>query len=248
MAEFKDHFSARASDYAQYRPGYPPELIGYLASLAPGKDLALDCGCGTGQLSVLLAEAFGQVVATDASIQQIANAEPHAAVEYRVAPAETSGLDDGSADLVTVAQAAHWFDLDAFYAEVRRVLKPKGVIALVTYGVIKANGEVGRVLDDFYYDVLGAFWPPERRHVESGYREFVFPFAEIAPPAFAMTANWSLAEVLGYVDTWSAVRNIEKVLGRAPYEQFASALTEAWGDPAQRRDIRWPLSLRIGRT
>ncbi len=248
MAEpFKDHFSTRSGDYAQYRPSYPPALIDYLSSLASDRELALDCGCGTGQLSVLLAEAFGRVVATDASAQQIASATPHPGVEYRAAPAEVSGLENASADLVTVAQAAHWFDLDAFYAEVRRVLKPGGILALITYGVIKADGDVGKVLDGFYYDVLGAYWPPERRHVESGYRELPFPCAEVTPPAFAMTASWSLAEVLGYVDTWSAVRQAEKALGRAPYDRFSAALTEAWGDPAGRRDIRWPLSLRVGR-
>jgi SAM-dependent methyltransferase len=248
MAEpFKDHFSTRSGDYAHYRPTYPPALVVYLGSIAPGRDLALDCGCGTGQLSVLLTEAFARVVATDASAPQIASTEAHAHVEYRVAPADHSGLADGSADLITVAQAAHWFDLDAFYAEVRRVLKPRGILALITYGVIKADGAAGKLLDHFYYDVIGPYWPPERRHVESGYRELAFPFAEVTPPELAMTAEWSLPEVLGYVDTWSAVRNAEKALGREPYERFSADLTVAWGDPARRQTIRWPLSLRIGR-
>lgn len=244
---FKDHFSTRSGDYAQYRPGYPLALIDYLAGLAPGRDLALDCGCGTGQLSVLLAEAFSRVMATDASPQQIENATPHERIDYRVAPAAQSGLPEASADLITVAQAAHWFDLDAFYAEVGRVLKPQGVIALITYGVIKTDGEVGRILDDFYYHVIGPYWPPERRHVEAGYQTLAFPFAEITPPDLAMTAEWSLSEVLGYVDTWSAVRGAEAALGRAPYEQFCAALTTAWGDPTQRQTIGWPLSLRVGR-
>ncbi len=244
---FKDHFSTRSGDYAEYRPTYPPALADYLASVAPGRGLALDCGCGTGQLSVLLAEVFARVVATDASAQQIENATPHQGIEYRVALAEQSGLADASADLVTVAQAAHWFDLDVFYAEVRRVLKPQGVIALITYGVIKTDGEAGRLIDTFYYDVIGPYWPPERRHVESGYRELAFPFVEIVSPDLAMAADWSLAETLGYVDTWSAVRNAEKALGREPYERFSAALSEAWGDPARRQTIRWPLNLRIGR-
>jgi SAM-dependent methyltransferase len=244
---FKDHFSARAADYARYRPSYPPALAAWLAGLAPARELALDCGCGAGQLSVLLADVFARVVATDASAEQIRAAKPHARVEYRVARAEEPVLPAASADLLTVAQSAHWFDLDAFYAQARRVLKPSGVVALVTYGVIVAEGAVGRVLDAFYHDVLGGFWPPERRHVETGYRALPFPFEEIAAPDFAMRARWSRDELLGYVDTWSAVRALEAAQGRGACERFAEALCAAWGDPGARREIRWPLSLRVGR-
>jgi len=245
---FKDHFSTRSADYALYRPTYPAELAERLAALAPGRELALDCGCGAGQLSVLLADVFAQVVATDASAQQLANASPHPRVAYRHAPAEASGLADASVDLLTVAQAAHWFELDAFYAEARRVLRTDGVIALITYGIIEADGEVGAALSRFYFDVIGPFWPPERRHVETGYRSLPFPFAELEPPQLAMRANWTLEQLLGYVDTWSAVRVAEATLGRAPYESFAEALRALWGAPDQPREIRWPLSMRIGRT
>lgn len=244
---FKDHFSARSADYALYRPTYPPALADYLAALAPRRHLALDCGCGAGQLSALLATRFDRVVATDASPQQISNAKPCKGVEYRVARSDESGLPEASVDLITAAQAAHWFDLDTFYEEARRVLGPDGAIALITYGVTDADGDVGRILTRFYVDVIGPFWPPERRHVETGYRSLPFPFAESAAPPIAMTADWSLKELLGYVDTWSAVRNAEASLGREPYERFAAALGEAWGDPDQRREIRWPLSMRIGR-
>ena len=243
---FRDHFSSRSADYALYRPTYPPALVRHLVDLAPQRHLALDCGCGAGQLSTLLADAFERVVAIDASPQQIGNARRREGVEYRVARCEATGLAEGSVDLVTVAQAAHWFDLDAFYGEVRRVLKPRGVIALVTYGVIEADGEVGRVLKHFYFDVIGRFWPAERRHVETGYRSLPFPFDEEAAPAMAMAVDWSLGELLGYVDTWSAVRNAESSLGREPYESFATALGAVWGDPDLRREIRWPLSMRIG--
>jgi len=243
---FRDHFSARSSDYALYRPTYPSALVDYLAGLTAQRHLALDCGCGAGQLSKLLADHFTRVVAIDASPQQISNAKPCDGVEYRVARCEATGLPVASVDLVTVAQAAHWFDIDAFYEEARRVLKPDGAIALISYGVIEADGEAGRILKNFYFDVIGRFWPPERRHVETGYRSLPFPFTEVAAPHIAMTANWSLKELLGYVDTWSAVRNAEVTLGREPYERFAAALGAAWGDPDRRREIRWPLSMRIG--
>jgi SAM-dependent methyltransferase len=246
-APFKDHFSTRSADYATYRPTYPRRLLAFLKSLTTRHDLALDCGCGAGQLSILLTDGFQRVIATDASPQQIEHAKPHPRVEYRVAPAESSGLPEHSVDLVTVAQAAHWFDLDAFYKEVQRILRPDGAIALITYGVIEADGEVGRILGQFYHEVLGPFWPPERRHVETGYRDLPFSFQELAPPAIAMTAEWTLSETLGYIDTWSAVRQAEAQLGRQPFEQFSTDLTAAWGDPETRREIRWPLSLRAGR-
>jgi SAM-dependent methyltransferase len=246
VAGFKDHFSSHSAEYALYRPTYPATLVRYLASLAPQRQLALDCGCGAGQLSVLLAEEFGKVVATDASPQQIANAKPHERVEYRAAGADDSGLPSASVDLLTVAQAAHWFDLERFYEEARRVLRPGGAIALITYGVIEADSEVGRVLAHFYFNVIGSYWPPERRHVETGYRSLPFPFEETVAPRFDMTASWSMPEVLGYVDTWSAVRNAEAALGRELIERFSTELSAAWGDPAERREIRWPLSMRIG--
>lgn len=243
---FKDHFSTHAADYAAHRPTYPAELVDYLAAHTPAHELALDCGCGTGQLSALLARRFAQVVATDASAQQIANAEQRERVDYRVAPAERSGLAGESVDLITVAQAAHWFDLDAFYAEVRRVARPNAVLALITYGVVHLRESAAdAILQNFYSEIVGPYWPPERRHVEDGYRSLPFPFREIAAPPLAIEVSWTLDALLGYVDTWSAVRGAEKALGRAPVESFRQDMTRAWGDPARRESIRWPLALRV---
>jgi len=208
MSAFKDHFSTRSAEYAAYRPTYPRALVDFLADAAPDTELALDCGCGTGQLSVLLCGRFARVVATDASEKQIENAEPHARVAYRVAPAEASGLGDASADLVVAAQAAHWFDLPAFYAEARRVARPRGLVALVTYGIIEMDEPVDAVVKHFYWNVIGPYWPPERRHVEEGYRSFDFPFVEFAAPPLAIEAAWTLDAFSGYVDTWSAVKAV----------------------------------------
>ena len=244
---FKDHFSARSADYAAHRPTYPRALVDYLASLCDRADVALDVGCGTGQLSVLLAERFPWVIATDASAQQIAQAEPRDNVEYLVATAASSGLPDGSVDLVTVAQAAHWFDLPAFYAEARRVGRPGAVLALITYGVLRADRDVDPVVQHFYNDVVGPYWPPERRHVEEGYRSFDFPFDEVVAPPLAITVEWRAADLVGYADTWSAVRGAEAALGTSPIPAFAQALAAVWGDPDRRRTIRFPLSLRVGR-
>ena len=245
---FKDHFSSHAAGYAAHRPTYPSALVDYLAGIAPGSHLALDCGCGTGQLSVPLARRFDRVVATDASASQIANAEPHERVEYRVAKAEASGLPDAAADLITVAQAAHWLDLDRFYTEARRVARHDGVLALVTYGVLHVEGdEVEAVVQRFYYDVIGQYWPPERQHVDAGYRTLSFPFAEMMAPPLAIEVAWRLPDLTGYVDTWSAAREAEKKVGRAPLDDFARDLLAVWGDPEVRRTVRWPISMRVGR-
>jgi SAM-dependent methyltransferase len=244
---FKDHFSSHAAGYAAYRPTYPAALIGFLADVAPARTLAIDCGCGTGQLSVPLAARFDRIVALDASAAQIASATPHPHVEYRVAPAESTGEPDRSADLMTVAQAAHWLDLARFYAEARRVIRPGGVLALITYGVLDVEGEIAPLVQQFYRDVIGPYWPSERHHVDTGYRELLFPFTEIPYPPLAIEVSWPLAEFIGYVDTWSAVRAAEKAVGRAPLETFIRDLSVAWGDPAQPRTIRWPLSLRVAR-
>ncbi|HEX8416560.1 MAG TPA: class I SAM-dependent methyltransferase [Methylobacterium sp.] len=247
MGAFKDHFSSGSAAYAAHRPRYPAALAQFLADLAPARDLALDCGCGTGQLSVLLAERFRRVVATDASAAQIGEAQAHPSVAYRTAPAERSGLPDASADLITVAQAAHWLDLPAFYAEVRRVARPGAVIALVTYGVLHVEGAPDSVVRHFYREVVGPYWPPERRHVEDGYRALPFPFAETPAPPLAIEAALRLPDLLGYVATWSAVRAAERATGRDPLAALREALAPIWGEPETRRAVRWPLSLRVGR-
>ena len=249
MTAFKDHFSANNAGYTAHRPTYPRALVDFLAAAAPGRQLALDAGCGTGQLSTLLADRFERVVATDASAQQIASAFPHDRVAYYVAPAERSGLPAASVDLVTVAQAAHWLDLGPFYAEVRRVSRPGGVVALVTYGVLHVeDAAADAVAQSFYRDVIGTYWPPERRHVEEGYRSLPFPFDALDAPALDIEAGWKLADLIGYADTWSAVRAAEKAVGRGPIERFHAELAEAWGSPDTIKRVRWPLSLRIGRT
>jgi SAM-dependent methyltransferase len=247
MSAFKDHFSTRSADYAAYRPTYPAALVNALADLCPATGHALDVGCGSGQLSVLLAERFAVVTATDASAEQIAKAAAHPRVAYAVAPAERTGLPAGSVDLVTAAQAAHWFDLDAFYAEARRVARPAAALALVTYGVMRLEGPAEEVVRHYYWNVIGPYWPPERRHVEDGYRSLPFPFAAIELPPLAIEVAWQRSDFLGYVETWSAVRALETSVGRGPVKAFARDLEAVWPDPEERRIVRFPLSVRAGR-
>lgn len=244
---FKDHFSEVAAGYAAHRPSYPAALVDFLARLAPAKRLAWDAGCGSGQLAVLLAGSFERVVATDASPEQIGRATPRAKVDYRCARAEASGLPDHAVDLATAAQAAHWFDLSAYYAEVRRVTRPGGIVALVSYGVLTGDADLDRVIRPFYRDVLGSYWPPERQHVDEGYRSLPFPFEELEAPALEIRLDWRLAELVGYVGTWSAVWALAQAKGEGPFATFRRELAHAWGPATAVRTVRWPLALRVGR-
>ena len=246
MTSFKDHFSARSADYARYRPGYPPALFDWLAVLAPARALAWDVGTGSGQAARGLAAHFERVVASDAAEAQLRHARAHPRITYKVMPAERSDLPDAAVDLVSVAQALHWFDFERFYAEVGRVLKPGGVIAAWTYGLQQVDPEVDAVVQHYYREVVGPYWPAERQHVEQQYRAVPFPFEEIAGPAFAMQAQWSFEDVLGYLGTWSAARRYAEVRGADPRAQVRDALARAWGGAAT-RTVTWPLHLRVGR-
>ncbi|MEZ5668866.1 MAG: class I SAM-dependent methyltransferase [Alphaproteobacteria bacterium] len=242
-----NHFLDGSDRYARHRPTYPPALAEALAALAPRRTLALDVGCGTGQLSVLLGDCFDAVLATDASAEQIAHASPHPHVRYRQAPAEQACADAGSVDLVVAAQAAHWFDLPAFYAAAQAMAAPGAVIALVTYGVLHIDDAgVEARFRQFYWHEIAPYWPPERRHVERRYADMPFPFAELEFPDTAIVRDWSCDDLLGYVDTWSASRQARKAGHDALIAGFATDLRAAWGDPALLRRIVWPLAGRIG--
>lgn len=247
MTGFKDHFSSHAAAYAAYRPTYPPALADWLACLAPGRNRALDAGCGSGQLSLLLADRFDEVVATDPSAQQIASAVQHPHINYRVARAEASELPPGSVDLLTAAQAVHWFDLPAFFAEARRLLRPGGAIALISYAGMAPHGPVEAMVERFRLETLKDYWPPERAMVENGYRDIALPFTPIETPALAIEVEWPLEALIGYLDTWSAVRAMERMIGRKPFDAFARELALAWGDPQIKRMIQWPLTILAGR-
>ena len=247
MNGFKDHFSSASDRYAAFRPDYPAALFAWLASLAPAHELAWDCASGSGQAALGLAPHFRHVIATDASAEQIAHATPHPAIEYRVATAEASGLADASVDLVTVAQAAHWFDLPRFYAEAGRVLKPGGVVGLWGYGRLVLPQPMDATFLQFYADTLGPHWPPERALIDDAYRSLDFPFAEIAPPAFHIEVVWTLDRLLDYLSTWSAVKRHAAALGQDPLPALRRALAPAWGNPEIALPLAWPLFLRVGR-
>ncbi len=246
MVAFKDHFSKQAAGYAKFRPRYPQKLFDYLGSIAPSRQLAWDCGTGNGQAAVGLASVFDRVIATDASEKQIANAHSHEIIEYRVSPAENSGIGSETIDLIMVAQALHWFDLDRFYGEARRVLKPDGVLAASAYNLFHIEKAIDEVVNRYYYEVVGPFWPPERKLVEQ-LAELPFPFREIDAPKFEMTTHWDLDHLLGYLRTWSSTQRFIAAKGADPLEQITDDLHSTWGKPGQARSVTWPLTIRIGR-
>lgn len=247
ISSFSDHFSRDSASYAQFRPRYPAALFDWLAGLPERRALVWDCGTGTGQAAVALAGHFALVVATDASAAQVKAARRAGRVHYAAALSEASALRAGSVDLVTVAQALHWFDRDRFYREVRRVLAPGGALAVWTYGIFRSTPDIDRILERFYRETVGRFWPPERILVEQGYRTIDIPIDEVPAPTLEIEADLTLAGVLGFVRTWSAVGRYIAAHQRDPVAELALELGGAWGDPDQPRRLVWPLGIRAGR-
>lgn len=238
-------FEQGGAAYARHRPTYPDGLAATLAGFCRERRHAVDVGCGAGQLSTPLGDAFERVTAFDPSRSQLDSAAPHPRVEYRLGAAESIDLPDGSADLVVAAQAAHWFDLPAFYAEARRVLRPGGALALVTYGVPEMDGEVGARFADFYWKDIHRFWPAERRHVEDGYLSLAFPFAETRLPDLRIVRDWRFEDLRGYVGTWSAAKAAAAAGAADVVEDGLADLRRLWGDPAIERRIVWPVLGRV---
>lgn len=243
----KDHFSGHADCYEAFRPTYPDALFAYLASLCPRRELAWDCATGNGQAAVPLAAHFKRVIASDASEKQIAQASGPENIQFAVAPADSAPIEDRSADLVTVAQALHWFDLPRFYTEVFRVARPGGIVAVWCYQIHSISPEIDRLVHYLYFDVVGADWPPERRLVEEGYKTLAFPFEELASPSFEMKHSWDLNRVRGYVTSWSSTQRYRARTGQDPLALIDDELAAAWGDPTKTKDVIWPLHVRLGR-
>ncbi|HEY3220031.1 MAG TPA: class I SAM-dependent methyltransferase [Gemmatimonadales bacterium] len=244
---FVDHFSVGSAAYAAFRPRYPDALFAFLAREAPARDDSWDAGTGSGQAAVGLARHFTHVTATDASASQIAHATPDPRVDYRVARAEASGLADRSVDLVTAAQAVHWFDRERFWVEARRVLRPRGVIAVWTYLMLEIAPPLDAIVRRFYHGVVGPYWPPERRLTEERYQTIDFPFDEFVAPDFVIEQSVTLDDVAGYVRTWSGTRGFVKHHGTDPVDGLVTELAQQWGAPQQSRLARWPVAMRVGR-
>ncbi len=242
---FPDHFSSGARGYSQSRPTYPDVLFRHFAEAAPGRDAVWDCATGNGQAARGLGKYFARVEATDASAQQIAQALPAPNVVYSVQPAEATSFAAASFDAVCVAQAIHWFDVERFYAEVRRVLRPGGVVLVTAYGWATVSPEFDAVLERAVLEPIRPHWPPQNQLIMDGYRDLPFPFERIEFPKLAIEMHWTLAEYVNYIATWTATRRkLERdaeLLARA-----APILEAAWGE-AGARTVTMPLLVLCGR-
>ena len=247
MPSFKDHFSKQSDIYLRYRPHYPTEMYAYLASLTQGHELVWDCGTGNGQAATGLASFYSKVIATDPSAQQIGNAIQHPKVSYKVEPAEHSSLPDHCANMVTVANAMHWFHLDAFYAEVRRVLKPGGILAAWCYAVPAITLEVDKITAHLHDDILGSYWRYENTLVVEEYRTIPFPFFEVEAPQFYSEREMTFEDIIGYLNTWSAVQRYMAENGNNPVDAISEDLKLTWGKHDNLQTVRWKLVLKVGK-
>lgn len=246
MTRFADHFSRQADRYARFRPSYPTELFALLGNLLRERSLAWDCATGNGQVALSLTALFSRVMATEPSMQQLAHRRPHERVSYIRSTAQACGLRAGCADLVTVGQALHWFAGEAFFREVRRVVRPGGLIAAWGYGLCAVTPAVDALVEGFCEDEVGPYWPPERRYLDEEYETLPFPFPPVETPSLELIETWTAEEFLGYLGTWSAVQRFRRSEDRDPMEKLAQPLLRAWGGKERKRSVIWPLFLRVG--
>ena len=257
--KFKDLFSSNSKEYASSRPTYPRSLFEFLVGLVQYRNLAWDCATGNGQAALFLSEYFKLVIASDASKKQIENAQARNNIRYEVFPAEKTSLDDNSVDLITIAQALHWFDLDEFYKEAKRVLRKgednrrgctgAGIIATWAYGLHSISPEIDNITHLLYEDILGSYWPKERKIVENKYQDIPFPFHNIDTPVFQIELDWTLSELVRYLYTWSSVQKFSAENNSDPIEKVYGDLAAAWGEKnvGRKKRVIWPIYMRVGR-
>lgn len=244
----KNCFDQDGYAYARFRPEYPVALARFLAERAPACERALDVGCGNGQLTVQLAQHFNEVVGLDPSADQIANAAAHSRTRYICASAENIPLSDGCADLITAAQAVHWFNLSRFYDEVRRISRQNAIVALLSYGILRFEpAELNERFSRFYWQEIGPYWPPERKLVDTGYANLPFPFTELPAPEFSIECAWELVDFRGYISTWSAAQRVIEAGRRDILETFFADLSRFWGPDECKKPVTWPINMRLGR-
>ena len=240
----KDNFSSKSSSYAKYRPTYPQELYQFLKGKLHKTEKTWDCGTGNGQVAGALAKFFKEVEATDISQQQLDNAIRQPNIHYSLQAAEKTNFPDNSFDLITVAQAIHWFNFEAFYKEVERVLKPNGIIAVIGYSLFKSNPETDEVILKFYHDIVGPFWDEERKYLDKKYKTIPFPFIEIESPRFEQEYQWTFTHLIGYLKTWSAVKHYEKANGENPIDLIEEELKATFG---AKNKVVFPILFRLGK-
>ncbi|ESU22409.1 methylase involved in ubiquinone/menaquinone biosynthesis [Flavobacterium enshiense DK69] len=242
----KDYFSVNSKGYSQFRPRYPEKMIQQIVSLVKEKNVALDVATGNGQVAAKLAAVFQAVYGTDISENQLSQAPEINNVIYRKMPAEQTDFADRQFDLITVAQAIHWFDFDTFYKEIYRILKPDGVFAVMGYGFFSTNKDSDKILWRLYEGIVGPYWDPERDYLTQEYQTIPFPLDEIVNEKYTQTYTWTFEQLIGYLETWSATTNYEKANNNEnPIDIVRDELKASWekGD----KKVAFPMFLRIGK-
>ncbi|MFN3404775.1 MAG: class I SAM-dependent methyltransferase [Cytophagaceae bacterium] len=242
----KDNFSYQSDKYAQYRPTYPMDLFEYLNSIVSHKRNAWDVGTGNGQFAYELAKTFENVFATDISESQIKNSFQADNIKYSVQPAEKTNFNNNQFDLIVVAQAIHWFDFEKFYEEVRRTANQDAFIFVVGYGRLEISDQIDHVISYFYHNIIGSYWDKERRFIDQNYLTIPFPFTEIEPPKFRIKMYWTLEHLIGYLNTWSAVKHFIKKNGYNPVDEVMQKIERHW-EKEEVREVCFPLLLRMGK-
>ncbi len=222
-------FSVDSADYRKYRPTYPPELFGYLAGIAPARELAWDVATGNGQAALALAAYFEKVIANDSSANQLAQARPHPRVEYRHRPGEDAGLADASVDLITVASAIHWLKKDLFFPAAVRALRKGGVFATFNLSVVPEDAEIARLNEAFRKERLAAYQEPGSRDFDA----IAFPFAKVEAPAFQTRVEWTLDWFCQHLGTMSSTKRAKEESGADPVGDLGRLLAPLWGDGPQ---------------
>ena len=246
MKKAKDIFSTPSDLYAKFRPVYPDALYDFIFSLKPHYANAWDCGTGNGQVAAKLAERCHLVYASDISQKQLDNAIKKENIHYLLARAEETNLPESSIDLVTVGQAIHWFDFDAFYREVYRIAKPEAVIAVWCYNLPQLTPEIDAILFNFYNNTLDGSWDVERNYIDANYTTIPFPFNEIEEkPALSITTRWTLDQLIGYLNSWSAVQHYIEKNGHSPIPEVGRQFKEVWPENTT-LDVTFPIVMRVG--
>lgn len=241
----KDLFSAQASLYATFRPTYPAALYQFIFDHVSEKNVAWDCATGNGQVAQYLSHHFQKVFATDISQQQLDNAFQAQNIIYSIAPGEKTFFADNQFDLITVGQALHWFNLEAFYKEVNRVGKPGGIIAVWGYNILSVTPDIDKIILDFYHNVVGPYWDSARKLVEASYASLPFPFEEINSPPFYIKFSWTPEQLEGYLLTWSSTQKYIKTINANPVPAMMEKIYPYW-EPGKQKEIQFPVFLRLG--
>jgi hypothetical protein len=241
----KDNFSAQAVLYAQYRPAYPPELFKYISNFVANKNTTWDCGTGNGQSAIALSKYFKKVIATDISSKQIEQAEKVSNIFYSVQPSGHTNIESNSVNLITVAQAIHWFNFENFYAEVKRVATRSAFIAVWTYSFLQIDEAIDQIIRNYHFNFLGNYWDAERKYVDDEYKNIPFPFERINTPQFFIEKQWSLMELEGYLNTWSVLQKYIAANASNPVPDLINSIKPLWGTETKRKII-FPVHLLLG--